>query len=224
MDEALLLVQTRPLPRQAPLVFVAAARLALLEGDHVAATRLAATHDLPLARARLALDAGHPEEAVALLDGVAAAAGEPVKYGTRLRAALLRAAAMDTLGKREAAEQVLVQAVREAEPAGFLRPFLDHGPLLLPLLQRVAGEFPFARRLVRLLNPTEEAAAEPLSTRESEVLQLVAAGHTNQQIADELVIALATAKKHVSNILGKLHVDNRTEAVARARELGILGD
>jgi ATP/maltotriose-dependent transcriptional regulator MalT len=61
-----------------------------------------------------------------------------------------------------------------------------------------------------------------LTDRELEVLGLLAEGMAKQRIARELVVALETAKKHVSHILGKLGADNRTQAVARARELGIL--
>jgi ATP/maltotriose-dependent transcriptional regulator MalT len=63
---------------------------------------------------------------------------------------------------------------------------------------------------------------EPLTTREMEVLRLLAAGTPNQAIAEELVVALDTAKKHVSHVLGKLGAANRTEAVARARQLGLI--
>jgi LuxR family transcriptional regulator, maltose regulon positive regulatory protein len=63
---------------------------------------------------------------------------------------------------------------------------------------------------------------EPLSDRELEVLRLLAAGKPNQQIAEELVVALSTVKKHVAHILDKLGAANRTEATARARELGLL--
>jgi len=63
---------------------------------------------------------------------------------------------------------------------------------------------------------------EPLSERELEVLGLLATGRSNQQIAEELVVALDTAKKHVSHILDKLGVANRTQAVARARQLELL--
>ena len=63
---------------------------------------------------------------------------------------------------------------------------------------------------------------EPLSDRELEVLALIGNGLTNQAIADELVIALSTVKKHVNNIFGKLNVSSRTQAVSRAQELGIL--
>ena len=64
---------------------------------------------------------------------------------------------------------------------------------------------------------------EPLSDRELEVLGLLAAGRTNREIAGELVVALDTVKKHVSHVLGKLGAANRTQAVARARELRLLG-
>ena len=63
---------------------------------------------------------------------------------------------------------------------------------------------------------------EPLSTREQEVLALLAAGHPNRAIAEELVITLDTVKRHVSHVFGKLGVANRTQAVARARQLGLL--
>ena len=63
---------------------------------------------------------------------------------------------------------------------------------------------------------------EPLSHRELEVLRLLASGKPNQQIAEELVVALDTVKKHVGHILSKLGATNRTEASARARELGLL--
>src|SRR5262249_35017797 len=70
---------------------------------------------------------------------------------------------------------------------------------------------------------TERAGlAESLSGRELEVLGLLAAGKSNRQIADELVVTLATVKSHVGHILGKLAAANRTQAVARARALGLL--
>jgi LuxR family transcriptional regulator, maltose regulon positive regulatory protein len=72
------------------------------------------------------------------------------------------------------------------------------------------------------LAPAVAGLAEPLTDRELEVLGLLAAGLANKQIASELVVAPETAKKHVSHILGKLGAANRTQAVARARELGLL--
>ncbi|HEV2452306.1 MAG TPA: LuxR C-terminal-related transcriptional regulator [Streptosporangiaceae bacterium] len=63
---------------------------------------------------------------------------------------------------------------------------------------------------------------EPLTSREMEVLYLLAAGSPNQLIAESLVVTLDTVKKHVTHVLGKLGAANRTEAVARARELGLI--
>jgi LuxR family maltose regulon positive regulatory protein len=63
---------------------------------------------------------------------------------------------------------------------------------------------------------------DPLTERECEVLKLIAAGCTNQQIADELVVSLNTVKKHTTHIYGKLDVQNRTEAANYARELGLV--
>ncbi len=74
---------------------------------------------------------------------------------------------------------------------------------------------------VQVTSPTP-LLAEPLSDRELEVLGLLAAGLTNQEIADQLLIALGTAKRHTINIYGKLGVSNRTQAVAKARELNLL--
>jgi LuxR family maltose regulon positive regulatory protein len=73
------------------------------------------------------------------------------------------------------------------------------------------------------LTPTETALPEPLTHREQEVLKLIAAGLTNREIAEELVISPETVKKHTGNIYGKLGASNRTEAAARARELDLLG-
>jgi len=63
---------------------------------------------------------------------------------------------------------------------------------------------------------------EPLTERELEVLRLIAQGHSNQQIADALIVSVGTVKKHLNNIFGKLGVHSRTQAVARARELSLL--
>jgi LuxR family transcriptional regulator, maltose regulon positive regulatory protein len=93
-----------------------------------------------------------------------------------------------------------------------------------------ARELPLDRlgRLARAFQAGPDAAVavpglgEQLTARELEVLELLAAGRTNQEIAEELVVTLDTVKKHVSHLLDKLGAGNRTEAVARARQLGLL--
>lgn len=69
---------------------------------------------------------------------------------------------------------------------------------------------------------SQKPLIEPLSEREIEVLQIIADGLTNQEIASRLYLSLNTVKVHTRNIYGKLDVNNRTQAVARARDLGIL--
>ena len=77
-------------------------------------------------------------------------------------------------------------------------------------------------RLAGQAAPDQAALVEPLSTRELEVLRLVAQGFSNQQIASRLSVATSTVKTHINNIYGKLGVQSRTQAVARARQLGLI--
>ena len=70
--------------------------------------------------------------------------------------------------------------------------------------------------------PFSLSLIEPLTDRELEVLRLIADGHSNQAIADTLVVALSTVKRHINNIYGKLDVESRTQALHRARELQLL--
>jgi LuxR family maltose regulon positive regulatory protein len=73
-----------------------------------------------------------------------------------------------------------------------------------------------------VLNPQPSALVEPLTRREQEVLRLLVAGASNQEIATQLVISVATVKKHVSNLFGKLGVNSRAQAIVRARDWSIL--
>lgn len=134
--------------------------------------------------------------------------------------------------------QLLGEALAMAEQGGFIRIFLDEGqPMARLLLDALSQgiEPDYARRLVEAFpGPEPEKAGslkkqapksglvESLSERELEVLQLIASGLTNQEIASRLYLSLNTVKVHTRNINGKLDVNSRTKAVARARTLGIL--
>ena len=155
---------------------------------------------------------------------------------------LLEALALYAEGDSDGAHASLDAALAQAEPAGYIRLFLDFGAPLGRLLgqsqgrgqppkvgepyrNRLLAAFQMEAALVRLARPAlpvRQALLEPLSDRELEVLGLMAAGLSNQAIAARLVISVPTVKKHGSNILGKLYATNRTEAVSRARELGLL--
>jgi LuxR family maltose regulon positive regulatory protein len=126
----------------------------------------------------------------------------------------------------------LEHALRLAEPEGYVRRFADLGLPMARLLQeaRTRQVMPdYVETLleafgaeVSLPEPFGGALPEPLTDREQEVLELMAAGLTNREIAEQLVISPGTVKKHTGNIYGKLDVGSRTEAAARARELDLL--
>ena len=97
------------------------------------------------------------------------------------------------------------------------RPVQLHGPAALVHASHPADATPERRAAA-----APPGLAEPLTDRELEVLRLLAAGKSNQRIAHDLVVALDTVKKHVTHVLGKLGAANRTEAVARARDLGLI--
>jgi LuxR family maltose regulon positive regulatory protein len=135
------------------------------------------------------------------------------------------------------ARACLERALTLAEPEGYVRIFVSEGEPMAKLLAETAdqGIAPhYIRKLLAafdarepqpVLSQTvvaEQPLVEPLSERELEVLQLVAEGLTNRQIAERLFLALSTVKGHNRVIYGKLNVSRRTEAVARARELGLL--
>ncbi|CAG0998722.1 HTH-type transcriptional regulator MalT [Anaerolineae bacterium] len=123
-----------------------------------------------------------------------------------------------------------------AESEGYIQVFLESGEPVRELLvaylrSDVPGHKPYAQRILDafpltspLSSPGSQPAGliEPLSGREREVLQLIATGKTNQQIARQLIVSPGTVKAHTASIYRKLDVANRTEAVARARQLGLL--
>ncbi len=122
----------------------------------------------------------------------------------------LRAGAVGYLLKDVSSDK-LFEAIRAANRGEYF--------MLPSITAKVMAEF---SRLSRLVPVPAEALAEPLSPREMEILRLVAKGASNRDIADTLVIAEGTVKNHLTNILGKLGVKDRMQAVLKAREYGLL--
>jgi len=150
---------------------------------------------------------------------------------------LLKALTWQALGDAPAALASLERALTLAEPEDYVRLFLDEGPPLARLLYQAAEQGILPAYAGRLLTAFPEAGAaptpgrlstspspivEPLTERERQILQLIAEGLTNKEIARKLVISVGTVKVHAHNIYGKLGVSGRTQAIAKAREMGLL--
>jgi ATP/maltotriose-dependent transcriptional regulator MalT len=156
-------------------------------------------------------------------------------------ALVLRAIALHMQADATSALAVLDQAVRLGRPEGYMRSFLDEGKPVETLLKIATAQWQdhdqiaYARKLLAAFyqeqaerpappakTSRDDTLIEALTERELEVLHLIAAGRSNQEIADNLVISVRTVKKHVENIHAKLGVQSRTQAAARARELNLL--
>ena len=181
-----------------------------------------------LTLARLWIAQGKLDAADSLLLQLRQAAASSGRNGSIIEISILQALTYAAQKRIDAALSALGQALGLAEPEGFARIFLDEGKPVAELLRLAIARGLHARYALRLLerlgvaSVNQQPLAEPLSERELEVLRRVAAGYSNQEIAQDLVVAVSTVKKHIGNIYGKLGVQSRTQAVARARELGFL--
>jgi LuxR family maltose regulon positive regulatory protein len=148
----------------------------------------------------------------------------------RLEALALKALALNQQGQAREAQAILQEALTLAEPAGFVRLFVDLGEPLRRLLLEIRKRttLRYADKLLadfesnKTRNANEDGLVEPISGRELEVLILIAHGRSNQEIADQLVVSLATVKTHINNLYGKLGVKTRTQALVKARELRLI--
>jgi LuxR family transcriptional regulator, maltose regulon positive regulatory protein len=220
--------------QQMPEVTAVQLLVMLHQGNLAAAARLAQTHDLlPLSQARVHLAQADPAAALALLEPWQRQVEAQGWADQRLKLMVLQALAYQMQSEQEMAGQLLHEALALAAPGGFIRLFVDEGRPLTQLLSAVAaqGIMPdYTAKLLAAFGAEAQKSAgqfaqplvEPLSQRELEILQLVAQGLSNREISERLFLALSTVKGHNRNIYGKLQVQRRTEAVARARELGLL--
>ena len=212
--------------------------LTLLRQGHLAAAAyLAQTHDFPISQARVHLTQGDPSAALAVLEPLRQQADAKGWADERLKVMVLQAVALQAHGEKEQAVDLLLDALTLAEPGGFIRLFVDEGLPMAQLLSAAEGLGRMPDYIGKVLaayeakehkgedisyQPPAGSLIEPLSPRELEVLQLIAAGRSDQEMCEQLFLALSTVKGHNRKIFGKLQVQRRTEAVARARELGLL--
>jgi LuxR family maltose regulon positive regulatory protein len=199
-----------------------------------------------LVLARVLLAQHDPGPALTLLQRLLGAAAGQGRAGSIIEIQALRALALAACGDHASALGALTEALTLARRHGYVRVFADEGAPIRALLTQLPVARPGQQHTARGLGPGYLAAllracgpaaavpqriraaaappglAEPLTDRELEVLRLLAAGRSNQRIAHDLVVALDTVKKHVTHVLGKLGAANRTEAVARARDLRLI--
>ena len=189
--------------------------------------------------ARVLIALGQSEEAVGWLARLREAAEAGERTGSVIEILSLQALAYQAQGDRTEAIAALERALSLAEPEGYVRTFVDEGAPMAALLRRAASRSVAPAYVSKLLDaldaeadpkpmpadstsPVAQRLEEPLSERELEVLRLVASGLSNREVAQELVLATGTVKKHINNIFTKLNVRSRTQAAAQVRELGLL--
>lgn len=224
------------------------ADLLLRQGHVAAAERWAGTAQVSLQEqpgerrepqyltyARLLMAQRRPRDAQLVLSRLQ----NPMQAGGRLArlitVTILQALAEEAQDRSESACRLLVDAIDLAAPEGYSRRFLDEGPAVARLLPSVRYAAPaFVDEILETFasvepRPTPAPAAaprtllpEPLTEQEVVVLRLLAEGLSYQGIAERLVVTVSTAKWHVLNIYGKLGVHNRTHALTRAHEVGLL--
>lgn len=212
---------TEQFPRGSELDTLTYARVLLAQGRLVLRTTLKETQ----------LSLSHLHDALQLLtrlDEFAKTGGRTIRAMETL---LLQALVLQAQGEREQSLNYLSQAL-DFHHGNYIRLFLDEGKPMVELLQSAVSKNIHSREVNYLLaafGSVEEKKVtlvqpliEPLSARELEVLHHLATGMSNQAIADQLFVSLATVKWHARNIYGKLEVNNRTQAVAKARELELL--
>jgi LuxR family maltose regulon positive regulatory protein len=181
---------------------------------------------------RLLIQQGRPALALVILQRIDQQAAEAGRQGDRVEILLLTALAHKAADHVEEAFQALHDALDLGKLGGYLRTFVDEGEHLATLLRHAAARIShrdYGKAIMAEI--TQAAVAAPLgpsdmpdalSEREIEVLRLVAAGLSNRAIGQGLIISEKTVKTHLSNIMGKLGVGNRTQAVEQARHLGVL--
>lgn len=201
-----------------------------------------------LTAARVMIAQGNSDDALHLLDKLLAAAEAQGRARSAIEMLTLRASAFHARGRADRARHSLERALSLAAPERFVRTFADEGTPIADLLEAIYSDARHRRRsvihipedyLLTLLSALGRRPAgdmanrsyprtpdyplpEPLTPREMAVLRLMSAGMSNSQIADELVVAVGTVKTHAVGIYGKLNARSRTQAVARARELGLI--
>ena len=188
--------------------------------------------------ARVLIAQNRMEETIQLLRHLYKTAERGGRISRSIEIRILQALAYQSTGQTEQAMESFEHVLNLAEPKGFIRIFVDEGlPMASLLYEALKREITpaYVQQLLAAFPATgqEESASkepqidqsgliDPLSEREMEVLNLIANGLTNQEISNKLFLSIHTVKTHTRNIYSKLSAHHRTEAVAKAKVIGIL--
>jgi LuxR family maltose regulon positive regulatory protein len=220
-----------------PEVAAAQVQVLLKQTNLAAASELARQFELSLSQARVLMAQGDASTALALLEAYYRQVEAKGWADETLKAMVLQAVALHLKAENALATHLLGQALALAEPGGFIRLFVDEGTPMAQLLSEAASQGVMTAYIGKLLSafdaekrksegkpalPTAQPLIEPLSQRELKILQLIAQGLSNREIGERLFLALSTVKGYNQKIFEKLQVQSRTEAIARAHELGLL--
>ena len=235
LDDAQTHLHTRKFTHCLPDLMNAQVRYYLQGNDLNAAKKIASEKDTPLGYIRVLLASGASSKALSSLGFLQSDYTAKDMQKSLLTVCVLKALAVFEQGDHESALALLNDALVQSQAQGIVRPLLDEGARSIALLRFAAtweNVHPYVTVLLDVTQqedetpqvPTQQmnALIEPLSERELEVLRLIAEGLSNREISKRMFRALDTIKGHNRNIFSKLQVQNRTQAVARARELNLL--
>lgn len=219
LNEALLWVRERGLSVDDDLSY-------LREFEHLTLARVL------IAQYKRDDDDGLIHDAIGLLARLLKAAQAGGRIGSVIEIKVLQTLAYEAQGNLSKTLISLERALTLARPEGYVQTFVGEGAPMEALLKKIKPDDARLKEYVgKLLGtldgkefhpPGIQPLIDPLSERELEVLQLIAEGLTNPEIASRLYLSLNTVKVHTRNIYGKLDVHSRTQAIARSQELGLL--
>ncbi len=213
------------------------AMILLRQGNIGQTAQLAQKANLPLIQARVFIAQGDYSAALGVLETFRQTAEVKAWPSLLIQVMAVQSMALYKNGEKEKAVELIGDVLARVEPEGFIRLFLDEGDAMAELLSTAAKQGIRPDYVGKLLAafkgemqdeqpkasvPGSSSLIEPLSQRELEILKLIAQGLSNREISERLFLAVDTIKGHNRKIFDKLQVQSRTEAIARALELGLL--